>query len=190
MTSGGSAADKSTSDGSSGDLLRHRAADRAAEAKVWMSSIEDTWPLPVYDPGPPKHVHAIGVIALTYTTLQACMDCLFLNRAGSQWAEKYYYVLTEERRSEAIKELFKDDDPSVIEAIGNIIFRLVQSLPEHPSARRKLSARCCSLSWWRSCPDQAIEERVHGARLHGADLAGATRRCGSYASRDCSVRED
>jgi hypothetical protein len=86
-----------------------------------MSSIEDTWPLPVYDPGPPKHVHAIGVIALTYATLQGCMDCLFLNRAGSEWAEKYYYILTEEKRSEAIKELFKDDDPNVIEAIGNIV---------------------------------------------------------------------
>jgi hypothetical protein len=157
-----------------------------------MSSTGNTWPQPKYDVGPLDHVHAIGVIALAYATLQECMGDLFLNRAQSEWAEKYYHVLTEEKRSKAIKELFKDDDPNVIEAIGQHcrIFRLVQGLPEHPSARRKLSARNCSLSGWRSCPDQTIEERVHGARLHEADTAGATRRCGSYASRDCSVRQD
>jgi hypothetical protein len=49
-----------------------------------MSSVEDTWPLPKYDNGPPKHVHAIGVIALAYATLQSAMDRLFLNRAMSE----------------------------------------------------------------------------------------------------------
>jgi hypothetical protein len=47
-----------------------------------MSSIEDAGPLPVYDNGPPKHVPAIGVIALTYATLQGSMDRLFLNSAS------------------------------------------------------------------------------------------------------------
>ena len=68
--------------------------------------------------------------------------------------------------------------------------RLMQGLPEHPSARRELFIRPCSFSRLRSWPDQAIEERVHGARLHGADLEGAARRCGSHARRDYSVRED
>jgi hypothetical protein len=84
-------------------------------------AVEDTWPLPVYDNGPPKHVHAIGVIALTYATLQSAMDHLFLNRARSEWAEKYYYGLSEDKRSEAIKDIFKDDDdPGVAQAIGNL----------------------------------------------------------------------
>jgi hypothetical protein len=86
-----------------------------------MSSVEDTWPLPKYDNGPPKHVHAIGVIALAYATLQSAMDHLFLNRARSEWAEKYYYLLNEEKRSDAIKEVFKNADPGVVEAIGNIV---------------------------------------------------------------------
>ena len=47
-----------------------------------MSSTEDTWPLPVDNTGPPKHVHAIGVIALTYARLQATMDRLFLTKAS------------------------------------------------------------------------------------------------------------
>ena len=40
---------------------------------------EDTWPRPVYDNRTPKHVHAIGAIALAYATLQSGMDRLFLN---------------------------------------------------------------------------------------------------------------
>ena len=86
-----------------------------------MSSIEDTWPAPDYDNGPPKHVHAIGVIALTYSMLQSAMDRLFLNRANSKWAEKYYYLLSEEKRSDAIKDIFKDEDPGVVAAIGNLV---------------------------------------------------------------------
>jgi hypothetical protein len=67
-----------------------------------MSSIEDdTWPFPVYENGTPKHVHAIGVIALAYAKLQSGMDALFLNRTQSEWAEKYYYLLSEDNRSGA-----------------------------------------------------------------------------------------
>ena len=85
-----------------------------------MTETEDAWPLPDYDNGPPKHVHAIGVIALTYATLQSAMDRLFLNRAKSKWAEKYYYLLNEEKRSDAIKEVFKNDGPGVVDAVGNV----------------------------------------------------------------------
>jgi hypothetical protein len=84
--------------------------------------IEDTWPLPKYNNGPPAHVHAIGDIALTYAALQSAMDDLFLDIANSEWAEKYYYLLSEENRSGAIKKIFKDDDdPAVVEAIGNLV---------------------------------------------------------------------
>ena len=86
-----------------------------------MSAPEDTWPAPVYDNRAPKHVHAIGVVALAYATLQSGMDRLFLNRAQSEWAEKYYYLLSEDNRSGAIKEIFKDDTPDVVEAVGNIV---------------------------------------------------------------------
>jgi hypothetical protein len=84
-------------------------------------AVEDTWPAPAYDNGPPKHVHAIGVIALTYATFQSAMDDLFLSKAKSEWAEKYYYGLSEEKRSDAIKDIFKDEDPGVVDAIGNLV---------------------------------------------------------------------
>jgi hypothetical protein len=81
-----------------------------------MSSIEDTWPPPDFGIGRPEHVHAIGVIVLTYATLQAAMDGLFLDSANSEWAKKYYFMLSEDKRSDAIREMFKDHDPGVVEA--------------------------------------------------------------------------
>jgi hypothetical protein len=86
-----------------------------------MSSIEDTWPPSDYEAEPPEHVHAIGVIALLYARLQSIMDSLFLIRASSDWAEKYYYMLSEDKRSDAIREMFKDDALGVVEAIGNLV---------------------------------------------------------------------
>ena len=46
---------------------------------------------------------------------------LVLNKAQSEWAEKYYYLLSEDNRSGAIKKIFKDDDAAVVEAIGNLV---------------------------------------------------------------------
>jgi hypothetical protein len=81
--------------------------------------VDDTGP--VYDNESPKHVHAIGVIALTYAKLQVAMDDLLLTRTQSGWAEKYYQGLSEDKRSDAIREAFKDDDPGVVDAIGNLV---------------------------------------------------------------------
>lgn len=92
-----------------------------------MSLGEDTWPLPDYNPGPTRqHLHALGVISLTYATLQRNMDDLFLLRAARKqippdWTETYYYALSEDRRSQAITDIFKDTDSDVTEAIKNIV---------------------------------------------------------------------
>jgi hypothetical protein len=92
-----------------------------------MSPDEDKWPLPDYHPGPSQeHLHALGVISLTYATLQHSMDDLFLVRAArkqvpSDWAQTYYYALTEDKRCQAIREIFEDTDSAVIEAIKNIV---------------------------------------------------------------------
>jgi hypothetical protein len=77
-----------------------------------MSLGEDTWPLPDYNPGPTRqHLHALGVLSLTYATLQRNMDDLFLLGAARKqippdWTETYYYALSEDRRSQAIKDIF------------------------------------------------------------------------------------
>jgi hypothetical protein len=106
---------------------------------------EDVWALPDYHPGPSReHLHALGVLALNYAKLQRDMDDLFLlsaerKRVPREWAETYYYALSEDKRSQAIKEMFKDapppsglrskaepgagggSGPEIAEAIGNLV---------------------------------------------------------------------
>jgi hypothetical protein len=86
-----------------------------------MSSVEDAWPLPKYDNGPPKHVHAIRRDRACLRHAAKRNGPVVPEQARSEWAEKYYYLLNEEKRSDAIKEVFKNADPGVVEAIGNIV---------------------------------------------------------------------
>jgi|HubBroStandDraft_6_1064221.scaffolds.fasta_scaffold807202_1 hypothetical protein len=86
-----------------------------------MSPDEDTWPLPDYNPGPtPKQLHALGVLSLNYVKFQGHMDALYFLKA-SAGAEAHYYGLTEDKRSSAIKDAYKDADRDVAEAINNLV---------------------------------------------------------------------
>ncbi len=76
-------------------------------------SDEDKWPLPDYHPGPtPKQLHALGVLSLNFVKFQGCMDDLYFQKAAAG-AEKDYYALSEDKRSQAIKDLYKQTDPKV-----------------------------------------------------------------------------
>ncbi len=84
-------------------------------------SDEDKWPLPDYHPGPtPKQLHALGVLSLNYAKLQGHMDALYFLKAVAG-AETRYYALSEDKRSQAIKDIYNDADPKVVEAINNLV---------------------------------------------------------------------
>ena len=42
----------------------------------------DVWPLPAYDVGQPKHIHALGVAAARYNMLEFALLCLLLDYSG------------------------------------------------------------------------------------------------------------
>jgi hypothetical protein len=84
-------------------------------------SDEDKWPLPDYHPGPTqKQLHALGVLSINFVTLQGSMDDLYFLKAAAG-AEKYYYALSEDKRSQTIKDLYKHEDPKVVDVIGNLV---------------------------------------------------------------------
>jgi hypothetical protein len=86
-----------------------------------MSPEEDTWPLPDYQLGPtPQELHALGVLSLNYVKFHGHMDALYFLKARAG-AETHYYGLTEDKRSLAIKDVYKDADPDVAEAIDNLV---------------------------------------------------------------------
>jgi hypothetical protein len=93
-----------------------------------MAESEDTWPQPHYNPGRPKHLHALGVIAIQYASLERSVDILYLSKALRQTlpqdlVELYYYSLNEEKRIEAVRLIFKayEEDLKVIAAIENLL---------------------------------------------------------------------
>jgi hypothetical protein len=91
-----------------------------------MADPDDNWPQN-YDPGSHLQLHALGVIAITYANFQASVDALFLDRAAkenmpAELARRYYFTLSEDKRIEAIKWIFKtcEKDERILDAISNL----------------------------------------------------------------------
>jgi hypothetical protein len=100
----------------------------ASEERDVEEDDNDTWPKPHYNPGRPKHLHALGVIAIQYASLERSVDILYLNKALRQslpqdLIELYYYSLNEEKRIDAVRSIFEnyEQDPEVIALIENLL---------------------------------------------------------------------
>lgn len=93
-----------------------------------MAETEDTWPLPHYNPGSRKHLHALGVISVCYCAFARGMDGLYeLHPLEQKMSKKlidlYYYGLNEEKRINAIGEIFNmyENDRQVISVVNNLL---------------------------------------------------------------------
>jgi hypothetical protein len=105
-----------------------------------MVDSEDTWPLPKYNPGPAKHLHALGVIATIYTAFQRGMDELYKfhprrQNVPDRLINLYYYGLNEEARISAVTEAFAEYEKE--DAVKNS----VENLAEY-------------FKWCKNCRDQ------------------------------------
>jgi len=103
-------------------------------------SEELVWPLPGYNPGPRDHLHAIGVISVTFASFQASLDALYRSQAVRQnipeaLADLSYFALSEDKRIEAIKIIFatSEKDAGVIAAVENLLayFRWCRDCRNH-----------------------------------------------------------
>jgi hypothetical protein len=94
-----------------------------------MAESEDTWPMPKYNPGQPKHLHALGVIALQFAQFERSVESLYHAEA---WRKKipddlidlYFYSLNEEKRIEAIRLIYAGytaKHPHVADVINNLL---------------------------------------------------------------------
>jgi hypothetical protein len=89
---------------------------------------EDTWPLPNYNPGSPRHLHALGVIAVTYAGFQRSIDSLYAfhprqQKLPDELIELYYFSLGEEKRIDAVRKVFDAYGKSEVvkAAINNVL---------------------------------------------------------------------
>jgi hypothetical protein len=93
-----------------------------------MSDPEDNWPLPNYSAGPPKHLHAFGVISTVYNAFEEGMFLLYrhhldLFKVPYELSEFFYLSLNDNQRLVAIQKVFYecDKDPLTISAVENLI---------------------------------------------------------------------
>jgi hypothetical protein len=89
---------------------------------------DDTWPLPRYNPGSRDHLHALGVISITFANLQASIDSFYRQRArlagySPEQIEADYFKLREEDRVNAAKALFRqlDRDQEFLKSVENVL---------------------------------------------------------------------
>jgi hypothetical protein len=119
-----------------------------------MADPEDTWPLPVYNPGSTKHLHALGVIAICYASFQAGMDELYKFHLRKQnipdrLINLHYFSLNEEKRISALKTIFEEYEKD------SAVLNVVQNLSEY-------------FYWCKNCRDQLLHAEQYPPLFGGA----------------------
>jgi hypothetical protein len=91
--------------------------------------IHDSWPMPKFDAGDPKHAHAVGVIAGTYVQFERSIESMFLHHPAQDKAvpfdarERDFLALSEGKRVAATRKFYSDSeqDESVRAAATNVL---------------------------------------------------------------------
>ena len=75
-----------------------------------MSDDSDTWPLPAYEVGQPKHIHALGVVAARYNMLEFALECLMFDYIGmsSDTTQYLFANLSNNLRLDLLKRCVED----------------------------------------------------------------------------------
>lgn len=88
----------------------------------------DKWPLPVFNPGDTKALHAVGVIALTFVQFERGVESLFLHHPAQHdvsmdLLHRDFYALNEKKRARAVRKFYQDSesDPLVVKAVENVL---------------------------------------------------------------------
>lgn len=78
--------------------------------------IEDIWPLPHYNPGGRLHLHALGVIAVTYASFEQSIERLY------SWSDRADYLQQNSKdRLHCLIDKFRNQEPRLAEPVSNIV---------------------------------------------------------------------
>jgi hypothetical protein len=94
-----------------------------------MTDPKDNWPLSKYNPGLHYHLHALGVIAVTYAGFQRSIDNLYLFHPRQQklpdeeLIKQKYLKLSDDKRICAVRAIFGkyEKDDAVKAAVKNVL---------------------------------------------------------------------
>ncbi|OAF15529.1 hypothetical protein AYJ54_39890 [Bradyrhizobium centrolobii] len=88
----------------------------------------DIWPLPKFNAGDGKALHAVGVISLTFVQFERGVDNLFLHHPAHGQISRdllhhYFYSLNEQQRPSVTRKFYREQeaDPLVVKATENVL---------------------------------------------------------------------
>jgi hypothetical protein len=139
-----------------------------------MVELSDEWPTD-YNPGAPKHLHVLGVIAVQLASFERSIDALCLNISRQQHVPKdltelYYYSLNEEKRIEAVRIIFSEfeKDKEVTGLVDNMLNYF---------------------QWCRECRNQLLHaERYPPAFGGDSDMLHLTKRVGKQSPKTAYMK--
>jgi len=81
--------------------------------------IHDNWPMPEFDAGDPKHLHAVGVIAVTFVQFERSVESMYLHHPAHSAVPidlliRYFLALSEEQRVSATRKFYSDSEPDAL----------------------------------------------------------------------------
>lgn len=89
---------------------------------------EDHWPMPHFDAGDSKHLHAVGVIAVTYVQFERSIESMYLHHPANaahpfEQREREFLALSESKRVAAIRKFYSESerDASVKKAASDVL---------------------------------------------------------------------
>jgi len=78
-----------------------------------MANSEDNWPLPDYNPGPQKHLHALGAISTSFNKFETSLFHVFAHhlrkrKVSNKIIDAFYFQGSENQRLENINLIFTE----------------------------------------------------------------------------------
>lgn len=90
--------------------------------------ISDDWPMPKFNAGDPKHLHVVGVIAVTFVQFERSIEGFFLHHPANSSVpidliQRYFFTLSEDQRISTTRKFYADReaDEAVKAAVGNVL---------------------------------------------------------------------
>src|ERR1700694_170922 len=79
----------------------------------------DNWPMPGFDAGDPKHLHAVGVIAVTFVQFERSVESMFLHHPANRAVpfdllDRYFLTLSEDQRVAVTRRFYSDSEPDAL----------------------------------------------------------------------------
>lgn len=122
---------------------RRRSSFRSHQTEdLSKSDTDHAWTAWEFGPRPEKHLHAIGVIIMTFSQLERSVESLFLNFAQKHsippaLSHEYYLSLPEGQKDQAMLRLFSDLEKD--NTIKNLVKNLLDCLAWSRDCRNKIA---------------------------------------------------